>query len=126
MGRLCYGTLDEPIEIPDWTLAHIKVVATTKLRRGETFMLTGIDRSAERRTSLWMNPAMPLRFTFDTVELETLDRELLQSLARAADSNAGLVVDLDEPNAAMPATPTAPARPVAPIRAAKSRAKVAA
>ena len=39
MGNLYYGTAPEPIRVPDRLLSHLKVVAATKLRRGESFTL---------------------------------------------------------------------------------------
>jgi len=96
VGLLYYGSESLPAEIPDRILAHVKVVATTKLRRGESFTLTwrhGAD-APDGRTSIWMQPAIPLRFVFDEPEPERLDPELLHSLANAANSANGLTIDL--------------------------------
>jgi hypothetical protein len=102
MAHLYYGSDARPAEIPDRVLAHVKVVAATKLRRGESFMLTwrhGTD-GGEGRTSLWMQPSIPLRFVFDHAEPETLDSEYLRELANEATSSRGIVLEWDEEEAA--------------------------
>ena len=96
MGYLYYGTTDRPVDIPDWVLAHVKVVATTKLRRLESFTLSWRhpEGTPRGRSTLWMHPSIPLRFVFDTAETELLDRDYLQKLALAAGSTNGMVIDL--------------------------------
>lgn len=98
MGHLFYGNTTEPFEIPDRLLAHVKVVAATKLRRSESFTLSWQHRpdDAPGRTTLWMQPSIPLRFVFDEPESETLDPAVLKRLAAAANTSAGLTIDLDE------------------------------
>lgn len=95
MGHLYYGTSTESIRIPDRLLSHIKVVTTTKLRRGESFTLswTHVDGTPGRST-LWLQPAIPLRFVFDSVEPESLSAATLKNMADMANSSAGLTVDL--------------------------------
>jgi len=85
-----------PAEIPDRILAHVKLVATTKLRRGESFTMTWRHAAGgpDGRTSIWMQPSIPLRFVFDEPEQERLDPDLLHSLANAANSANGLIIDL--------------------------------
>ncbi|MCI9858654.1 DUF7882 family protein [Microbacterium proteolyticum] len=96
MGHLYYGTSTESIRIPDRLLSHLKVVATTKLRRSESFTLSWahVDGTPGRST-LWLQPAIPLRFVFDSAEPESLDAATLKSMADMAGSSAGLIVDLD-------------------------------
>lgn len=96
MGVLYYGSESQPIEIPDRILLHLQVVTTTKLRRGESFTVSwrhpvGTDSG---RTSIWMQPAIPLRFDFDTFDSSPLDREYLHELAVGANSASGLVLNL--------------------------------
>ena len=95
MSVLYYGS--EPIEIPERLLAHLKVVVTSKLRRNERFTLSVVSPrgSGGGSATLWIDPAIPLRFVFDSAEAEALDPELLHELARAANSVRGLVLDLD-------------------------------
>ncbi|MDF2991068.1 MAG: hypothetical protein K0S37_1582 [Microbacterium sp.] len=111
MGTLFYATSTESIEIPDRVLAHLKVVVTTKLRRSESFTLswTHVD-GAVGRTTLWLQPSIPLRFAFDSVEPETLNATVLKNMADMANSSAGLVVDLAAEIPAHDAAPQVPAR----------------
>ncbi|MFH8252737.1 hypothetical protein ACH3VR_20390 [Microbacterium sp. B2969] len=100
MGYLYYGSETSPTQVPDRTLAYVKVVATTKLRRGESFTLTWRhpDGSPEGRTSIWLQPAIPLKFVFESAESEPLEPERLRTMADAANSSNGLVIDWeDEP-----------------------------
>jgi hypothetical protein len=96
MGLLFYGNTCEAIEIPDRLLAHIKVVVATKLRRSESFTLSWkhIGDMPSGRSTIWLQPAIPLRFVFSS-ESETLDPELLSRFAVAANSSQGLVIDLE-------------------------------
>jgi hypothetical protein len=98
MGQLHYGDTAQPIDIPDRLLAHLKVVITTKLRRGESFTITWKHRDddAAGRSSLWLQESIPLRFVFDSAEAEQLDSSALQDMAHRAASSAGLVVSLDD------------------------------
>ncbi|WP_194398857.1 MULTISPECIES: hypothetical protein [Microbacterium] len=96
MAYLYYGADPRPAEIPDHVLAHVKVVAATKLRRGECFMLTwrhSGEGAEEARTSVWMQPSIPLRFVFDGPEPEALDRQYLRDLADEAMSSRGIVLE---------------------------------
>lgn len=96
MGKLFYGHTDQPIDIPDRILAHLKVVVTTKLRRGESFTLSWRhpDDQGDGRTTIWLQPAIPLRFVFAASEPGELDPAFMQELAVGASSAAGLTVDL--------------------------------
>ncbi|MGZ0067907.1 DUF7882 family protein [Microbacterium arborescens] len=112
MGQLFYGNMSESIEVPDRLLAHLKVLAATKLRRSESFTLTwrhGADIAAGRQT-IWLQPSIPLRFVFDALEAEKLDSALLTEMARAATSSTGLVVDFADFDVAR-ALPVAPVQP---------------
>jgi len=95
MGYLYYGNTTEPIEIPDRLLAHVKVVATTKLRRSESFTLSWQHPKGmqEGRSTIWLQPSIPLRFVFSNAEAEQLDPQFLRELSTQAASSGGLVVD---------------------------------
>lgn len=95
MGKLFYGSTPEPIEMPDRVLAHVKVVVATKLRRGESFTLSWrhAEDSPRGRSTIWIQPSIPMRFVFETAEPELLDPEHLKRLANEASSSAGLTVD---------------------------------
>jgi len=96
MGSIYYGGTEDPIEVPDRVLAHIKVVIATKLRRSESFLLSWRhpDGAPTGRTSIWLQPSIPLRFVFDSPEPEALDPQLLQQFATEASSSVGLVIDV--------------------------------
>lgn len=106
VGHLYYGTTPEPVRIPDRLLAHIKVVVATKLRRGESFTIswTHVDGTPGRST-LWLQPAIPLRFVFESAEPEQLHSPTLKDMADMANSSAGLIValDIEIPSATAPA-----------------------
>lgn len=99
MGRLYYGNSTDAIIVDDRELAHLKMVATTKLRRSEGFSVS--FSSAERgRSTLWVHCAIPLRFDFDSAEPVRLDPAHVNEMAQAASSAMGIVVDLDDVNRA--------------------------
>jgi hypothetical protein len=64
MGRLLYGDAQNPINIDDRVLAHLKVVIATKLRRNESFTLSWRhpDGTPEGRSTIWIHPSIPIRF----------------------------------------------------------------
>lgn len=112
MAKLYYGTTPAPISIDDRLLAHVKVVVATKLRRGESFTLSWVHGADEPvgRSTIWLQPSIPLRFVFDSEQPETLDQNLLKRMANDANSSRGLSLDIeiDEPVAvASPARPKA-------------------
>jgi hypothetical protein len=98
MGYLYYGDSDDPFELPDTLLAHLKVVITTKLRRRESFTLTWkhVDGAAHHRSALWLQEAIPLRFVFSSAEVTEVQPPVLQEFAQMANSANGLTVDMAE------------------------------
>ena len=94
MGLLFYGGNAEPIQIDDRTLAHLKVVISTKLRRGESFTLSWRHAEAEARgrSTIWLAPPIPLRYVFDDVETSDLSRNWLEQLAASANSSSGIMI----------------------------------
>ncbi|WP_111719934.1 hypothetical protein [Homoserinimonas sp. OAct 916] len=92
MGKFIYGTPSLTVEFDDRVLAHVKVVITTKLRRGESFLFNweyGTD-SGSGHSSVWLHPAIPLQFEFADAGEQKMNREWLEELLRAANSNSGL------------------------------------
>lgn len=107
MGTLYYGDSGTPVEIDDRALAHLKIAITTKLRRGESFMLSW-RHSADQprgRSSLWLHPAIPLRFVFEESEAGDLNREWIEDLMRSANSGGGIVLDPERMAVLTPAGP---------------------
>ena len=98
MGALYYGAGGDPIQIPDPLLAHIQAVVTTKLRRAERFPIswTHPTTASPGRTTIWLDPAIPLRFVFDAAQPAILDHQFLRELANEANSARGLWIDIDQ------------------------------
>ncbi|GAA1853775.1 hypothetical protein ACFQZV_04935 [Microbacterium koreense] len=90
MGKLFYGTSGDAFEFDDRLLAHVTAVTTTKLRRSESFTLTW-DHDG-RRSTIWIQPAIAMRFVYDRSEAIVLDQTMLQDMAARASSTSGLVV----------------------------------
>lgn len=106
MGTIFYGGSATPIHIEDRALAHLKVVIATKLRRHESFTLSWQhpDGAPRGRTTIWLDPSIPLRFVFDDPETPELSRAWIEDLAQSANSSGGitLVAEQVEPNAHQP------------------------
>ena len=96
MGTFFYGTMFDPVPMPDDILAYVKTIASVKLRRNECFMLSWRYAGAEEQgmTSVWLQPAIPLQFSFDASAPTNLDPAVLHRLSEAAFSTNGLVLDL--------------------------------
>ncbi|MFS0854655.1 hypothetical protein [Microbacterium sp. 179-I 3D4 NHS] len=103
MGTLFYGAGTDPIHIEDRALAHLKVVIATKLRRHESFTLSWKHPEGEGsgRSTIWLEPSIPLRFTFDEPETPPLNAKWIETLMQTASSSGGIqlvdeVLDPDE------------------------------
>ena len=97
MGTLVYDARALDLQIDDRTLAHLRVVFMTKLRRGESFMLeVPIAEGSAGRRSLWIHPAVPLVFHFHSSRSVALNRAWLDDLLLSASGPDGLKL-LPEP-----------------------------
>ena len=87
-----YGGSDTAITIEDRTLAHLKVLIASRLRRGEGFTLSWQHPEDQPggRTAIWLHPSVPLRFVFDTPDLPSLDRAWLEQLANSVNLSGGI------------------------------------
>lgn len=97
MGYLVYDS-STVIAFDDRVLAHLEVVIVSKLRRKESFALSWREPAdnGDGRTTVWIDPSIPLRFRFSGSRPPTLDRQWMEKLAAAAASSTGLVaVDED-------------------------------
>lgn len=96
MGRLVYAQT-RSIEFDDRVLAHLQLVITSKLRRGESLTMswTNTADSASARSTVWLHPAIPLEFDFEGRDTPRINREWLQELAAAANSAQGLLLSGD-------------------------------
>ncbi len=92
MGMLHYGESAEPIHIEDRALAHLKVVIATKLRRNESFTLSWRHPEGDPvgRSTIWLHPAIPIRFVFDDPETPELNMRWVEELMHTANSSGGI------------------------------------
>lgn len=104
MGTIFYGTT--PIRIEDRALGHLKVVISTKLRRGESFTLSWRhpDGDDVGRETIWIHPSIPLRFVFDDSEPAQLSRSWIEDLANSANSSGGIMLVPENLDASAPTT----------------------
>jgi hypothetical protein len=95
MGRLRYDSTLEPILIDDVTLAHLKIVIGTKLRRHESFMMTWIPDgdSADGRLVAWIHPSIPLALAFDSAEPITVDPDRIARMMHSLNAHGELVLE---------------------------------
>ncbi|WP_298863430.1 hypothetical protein [uncultured Microbacterium sp.] len=95
MGTLEYNSSRPPIDVDDSTLAHLKIIIGTKLRRHESFMMTWVpDTDAGTgRLTIWMNPSIPLIIAFDGKEAPAVDAERLKRMMELLNSRGELVLD---------------------------------
>lgn len=102
VGTLFYGGEPASLAFPDALLAHIQVVTSTKLRRGESFILTWRHTLADPpgKTTIWLQPAIPLRFVYDT-DPPHLNPVVLRRFLEAATTSDGLVIDVSADLSAM-------------------------
>jgi len=90
MGKMFYGSTKDAIWIEDRALAHLKVVIATKLRRNESFTLSWRHPDDAGRSTIWVHPAIPLRFVFDEPEPPALSTEWITAMANSANSSGGI------------------------------------
>ncbi|MBN6192510.1 hypothetical protein JQN58_37155 [Aneurinibacillus sp. BA2021] len=91
MGTMQYGSGSE-IQIEDRALAHLKVAIATKLRRNESFTLSWRHPEGDTpgRSTIWLHPSIPLRFTFEEPETPQLNVKWIQALMVEASSSGGI------------------------------------
>jgi len=95
MGTLYYGAQREPIPLDDEVLTCLQLVATSKLRRAESFVISWVRSgdAGSRRCILWMHAGLDLEFEFEGLEPVPVHRKLLDSFTNAAHSNRGIQLD---------------------------------
>jgi len=84
MGRLLYGSQEREIEIDDRALAHLHVVLVNKLRRAESFTFTWGSTGDAGRATVWLHPAIPLQFYYESIQSPALNRAWLTELTESA------------------------------------------
>lgn len=94
MGCLRYDTM--AFAFDDRLLTHLRTVILGKLNLHESLVFTWSD--GERQHSLWLHPAVPLHFEFDSAETPELNPAWIEQLLSLANSGGGLrVVEEPEP-----------------------------
>ncbi len=89
MGKLIYGGSRE-IALDDYTLAHVKAAALTKLQLGEGFPFNWSD--GHGRGTVWLHGTIPTQFVFDAAKRPDLNRAWVEALVRSANSADGMDV----------------------------------
>jgi hypothetical protein len=94
MGSLIYGSTAIEVQFEDRVLAHLQVVMSAKLRRGESFFFSWYDTPAvgDGRSAIWIDAAIPLYFKYVGGRQPALNKAWLEEMAIAAGSNQGLVL----------------------------------
>nr|WP_201469929.1 hypothetical protein [Microbacterium hydrocarbonoxydans] len=95
MGRLRYDSTLEPIAIDDVTLAHMKIVVGTKLRRQESFMMSWNPTNGlpDARLTAWIHPSIPLVMAFDTADPITVDAERVSRMMNSLNAHGELLIE---------------------------------
>ncbi len=98
MGKFVYDTHIK-VDFEDRLLAHLQVVITTKLRRGEPFNFSWKDDSTigDGRTTVWIHPSASLVFKFYGSRRPTLNSAWVEALAFTANSPSGLYIVPEPP-----------------------------
>jgi hypothetical protein len=103
MGALIYGSPSMEIQFDDRVLAHVQIVMSAKLRRGENFFFSWRDSPAvgDGRSAVWIDPSIPMYFRYSGSRHPEIDREWLEQMAIAAASTHGLDLTEDQRLAGM-------------------------
>jgi len=98
LGKLTYdSTLVANFD--DRMLAHLQVVIGAKFRRGESCQMSWVTDHAEGsgRNVIWLDPAIPLGFKYDSARAPLLNRAWIEALMTTADSAGGLRIVPEPP-----------------------------
>jgi hypothetical protein len=92
MGILYYGASRLKVEFDDRFLAHLQIVVTSKLRRGESFTINWRDdqKVGNGRSSVWVSPSTDLHFKFSGARVPEINRAWIEALTASAGSVIGL------------------------------------
>ena len=100
MGTISYGNSNVEVEFDDRALAHLQLVITSKLRRGESFLFSWNNDTSvgSGRNSIWLHPAIPIFYRFYGSKIPVLNRDWLDVLMTSAQTSNGLLFT-QEPSA---------------------------
>lgn len=95
MGRIKYDGSGASIVMDDATVAHLKIIICSKLRRHESFLMTWVraDGGEDARTSIWLHPAIPLQFGFDDAKNPQIDPARITTMMDSLNRVGELVLD---------------------------------
>jgi hypothetical protein len=93
IGTLQYGSPGIEVSFDDRALLHLQVVITAKLRRRESFIFTWTDaaEAGSGRSSIWLDPTIPLFYRYYGSRPASLNKEWLDSLMLSANSGSGML-----------------------------------
>ena len=93
MGTLLYGSPGIEVDFDDRALVHLQVVITAKLRRRESFVFSwsnAVD-GGSGRSSIWLDPAIPLYYRYFGGRIPTINRAWVDILMNSANSGSGMI-----------------------------------
>ncbi|PPF32758.1 ATP-dependent DNA ligase [Rathayibacter sp. AY1A2] len=91
MGKLHYDGSVE-IDVEDRVLAHLQIVLTAKLRRGESCLLTWRDENgmSDGRSAIGLHPSHTLRYSYAGGRMPRIKPAWISALTDLANSAGGL------------------------------------
>jgi hypothetical protein len=97
MGKFLYGS-NVSVEFEDRVLAHLQVVISAKLRRGESLLFSWRDSadSGDGRTTTWLHPLSDLTFKYYGHRKPNINGEWVEALMLEANKPGGLQL-VEEP-----------------------------
>jgi hypothetical protein len=101
MGKLIYeGSIK--VDFDDRVLAHLQIVISNKLRRGEAFLFSWKDDPSigDGRTTIWLHPYTSLVFKFYGGRQPGLNRAWVDALSHTANAPSGLYLVPEPPESA--------------------------
>lgn len=96
MGTLCYGV--RAYELDDRVLAHLQLVVSMKLRRGENFFVSWRNPPSigSGRQSVWIDNGQHLAFEYSGGRIPHVNKHWVETLAASASTNFGLQITDEE------------------------------
>jgi hypothetical protein len=93
VGKLLYSSTAMEIGFEDRALAHLQLVIGVKLRRGENLFFSWKNKInvGSGRSSIWIEPSIPLYFKFSGSQHPVINRAWVELLTESAYSSAGLI-----------------------------------
>lgn len=98
MGTFSYAA-SLKADFDDRLLAHLQMVISAKLRRGESFNFSWKDDVSigDGRTTIWLHPSVPVIYKYSGGRAPVINRNWIEALSASADSAAGLQVMPEPP-----------------------------